>query len=78
MRVMQGGTRMELQTGLSGPRSRGKKPARQDEPRREARAKSEPKPVWDENSPSYLDAVEASLAMLTQEEQEALHLSLQE
>ena len=36
-----------------------------------------PKNQWVEDAPSYLDGIQATLATLTDEEKEALHLSLQ-
>ena len=74
---------MALQTSLNGIQRRGKKPARQHKANNEAQGKAQDtetstQPQWVEDAPFYLDAIEAFQATLTEEEKEALHLSLQE
>ena len=78
---------MALQTSLNGIQRRGKKPARRHKVMPKTQEDNAgpkphensvgPKPQWVEGGPSYLDGIRATLATLTEEEKEALHLSLQ-
>ena len=74
---------MALQTSLNGLQRRGKKPARQHKAAATGQDKAQDagtgtQSQWVEDTPLYLDAIEAFQATLTEEEKEALHLSLQE
>ena len=82
---------MALQTSLNGLQRRGKKPARQHKATAKGQDKGQDKAQdkaqeagigtqsqWVEDTPFYLDAIKAFQATLTEEEKEALHLSLQE
>lgn len=69
---------MALQTNLSGLQRRGKKPARQHRVTAKVQeTETSTQPQWVEGGPSYLDGIRATLATLTEEEKDALHLSLQ-
>jgi len=62
--------------------TRGKKPSRQVEvehnaQRLEQSENASPKSRWVEGGPSYLDGIRATLATLTEEDKDAIHLSLQ-
>ncbi len=69
---------MALQPSLSDLPRRGKKPARQHKVKAKVQeTETSTQPQWVEGGPSYLDGIRATLATLTEEEKEALHLSLQ-
>lgn len=71
-------TSVTPQTGTSDLQRRWKKPARQHKVKAKVQGtETSTQPQWVEDTPSFLDGILAFQATLTEEEKEALHLSLQ-